>query len=504
MTTNNKLITVNDVNNVNDVNDVNNINDVNDILLQISISKKNKLKLEKQELNNVDVIDITCNDCKSRNLEEKDGFYICQKCGLYNDCIIDSGQEWRFYGADDNKGNNQSRCDLPTSELLPKTTIGALVGFSTRENKTSKRIRNMNNWNAIPYRESSLLESFNNITIMSQNSGINQCIIEEAKYMYKKVTDIKSSRRTKKEAMKAGCIMLACKLKGVPRNCNEIAQIFKLKNNKTFRKSIKTFEEIWNNIQLSENNITDKIKLNIALDKTNKTNNLVENESSGESSDESQNDSDDESDDDSDDDSDEELNKNESDRNEVYVNESERNKVNANDSSTSDSSDCDEIEFHRKQSYSKNIDTHSKKIDTKNIVNSNKILISLPNIVNKDNATNKNNTTNKDNATPKQSKNLEECITKLHRYSCVLGFDDKIFQACRLILIHIENEKYLDKHTPQSRTSAVIYYIIDRLGININKYQILQTCEVSDVTIIKCFHKLMKFKTELLKINIEF
>ena len=32
--------------------------------------------------------------------------------------------------------------------------------------------------------------------------------------------------------MKAGCIMLACKLKGVPRNCNEIATIFKLKNNK--------------------------------------------------------------------------------------------------------------------------------------------------------------------------------------------------------------------------------------------------------------------------------
>jgi transcription initiation factor TFIIIB Brf1 subunit/transcription initiation factor TFIIB len=87
----------------------------------------------------------------------------------------------------------------------------------------------MNHWNAIPYRESSLLETFNNITIMAQNASISQCIIEEAKYMYKKVTDIKSSRRTKKEAMKAGCIMLACKLKGVPRNCNEIAQIFKLK-----------------------------------------------------------------------------------------------------------------------------------------------------------------------------------------------------------------------------------------------------------------------------------
>ena len=82
------------------------------------------------------------------------------------------------------------------------------------------------------------------------------------------------------------------------------------------------------------------------------------------------------------------------------------------------------------------------------------------------------------------------------------GFDEKIFEACRIILIHTENEKYLDKHTPLSRTSAVIYYIIDRLGININKHQLLQTCEVSDVTINKCYQKLMKYKKEMLNISI--
>ena len=95
---------------------------------------------------------------------------------------------------------------------------------------------------------------------MAQNASISQCIIEEAKYMYKKVTDIKSSRRTKKEAMKAGSIMLACKLKGVPRNFTEISEIFKMKNNKTFRKSVKTFEEIWNNIQLNENEVKHNSK----------------------------------------------------------------------------------------------------------------------------------------------------------------------------------------------------------------------------------------------------
>ena len=496
--------------------------DINNILLQITLEKKHKLKLEKlaklEKINTINTkaynsIDIICYDCKSRNLNEHNGYYICQECGLYNDCIIDSGQEWRFYGADDNKGNDQSRCDIPTNELLPKTSIGALVGFSTRENKTSKRIRNMNNWNAIPYRESSLLETFNNITIMSQNSGINQCIIEEAKYMYKKVTDIKSSRRTKKEAMKAGCIMLACKLKGVPRNCSEIAKIFKLKNNKTFRKSVKTFEEIWNNIKLTENGITDKIKIEINLE-----NNILKKNKQNKKKLDSKN----------------SMTKMTSKSTKCNDSSSDSDSSDINsDSSDSDSDSSDRDSDSSDSESDSEEDNIIKEIDTIKKDNSIKVIDSIINIDKFDNPIkpncpididivstidNKSNykdlETNivldtklvldtKDTKTiDKNSKTLQDCITKLHRYSCILGFDDKIFDACRIILTHIENEKYLEKHTPQSRTSAVIYYIIDRLSININKNHILQTCEVSDVTINKCFQKLMKFKKELLQIKI--
>ena len=463
------------------------------------INKKNQKNQKNQNfkdnnINNIDNVDILCNDCNSRYLVELDGFYVCKKCGLYNDCIISSGQEWRNYGAEDSKGNDQSRCDIPTNDLLPKTSIGSLVGFSTRENKTSKRIRNMNYWNAIPYRESSLLETFNNITIMSQNSGINQCIIEDAKNMYKKVTDIKSSRRTKKEAMKAGCVMLACKLKGVPRNCSEIAKIFKLKNNKTFRKSIKTFEEIWNNIQLSENGITTKIKLELNQ-KNKKT--INDDDSSNDDSDSS--DSSDSSNSDSSD--------------------------NSSDSDSSDSNDSDlEEDTYQYINKNKNISTNTNnknananikndikavindyKTDCKTIIdikNNDKSIITS-NIPNDTISINSIETINKINTNQKTSKILQDCITKLHRFSCILGFDDKIFEACRIILTYIENEKYLDKHTPLSRTSAVIYYIIERLNItNINKHQILQTCEVSDVTINKCYQKIMKYKKEMLQINI--
>jgi transcription initiation factor TFIIIB Brf1 subunit/transcription initiation factor TFIIB len=198
------------------------------------------------------LIDINCKECNSLHIKEIDGHYTCLDCGLKNECVIDCGQDWRFYGNDDNKGNDPARCDIPTNELLPKISMGSMVGYGGKETAISRRIRNMNHWYSIPYKESTLLETFNNITIMAQNSGLNQCIIEEAKIMYKRVSEVKSSRRTKKEGMKAGSISLSCKMKGVPRNCTEIAKICHMKNNKTLRKSIKTFEEIWNNLQMKE------------------------------------------------------------------------------------------------------------------------------------------------------------------------------------------------------------------------------------------------------------
>lgn len=372
-------------------------------------------------------IDIRCSDCRSLNIKELNGYFTCLNCGLKNDIVIDAGQEWRFYGNDDHKGGDPARCDMPMNELLPKSSMGGLVGYGGKETATTKRIRNMNHWYSIPYKESTLMETFNNITIMAQNSGLNQCIIEEAKYMYKKVSDLKASRRTKKEGMKAGSISLACKLKGVPRNCDEIARICHIKNNKTLRKSIKTFEEIWNIIQSKERAHSSKLKnAKIASGDLE-----IDQNSDDDSNDDSDHDRDD-SDDGTDD-----------------------------DSLGTDSSDEDAREDIQKDM---NIDR----------IVGNKIGKSADN----------------------------EMMAKLHRFISKLGMDDKVFYACKTILIHVENESYLNKHNPLSRIAAVIFYVSERCNLNINKHSLMQICTVSDITINKCYQKLMYYKPALNKIDI--
>ena len=131
--------------------------DFSTLLREISTEKKKQrnqaLLKETPEKHYNDItdalIDINCRECDSLHIKEIDGFYTCLDCGLRNENVIDCGQDWRYYGNDDNKGNDPARCDMPTNELLPKASMGSFVGYSSKETATSKRIRNMNHWYAI-------------------------------------------------------------------------------------------------------------------------------------------------------------------------------------------------------------------------------------------------------------------------------------------------------------------------------------------------------------------
>lgn len=345
---------------------------IDNLFLEIKRNKKNnKIKdlLNRENNENLDIEDNVqyCKECKSNNLLEKYGNYICSDCGLFNGKVIDFKQEWRYYGSEDNKNVDPSRCGIPTNELLPQSSIGSVIGFGSNESHMMRRIRNMQYWNTIPYRESSLLESFNNISIICQNAGLSSCIIEEAKYMYKQVSEVKTSRRTKKEAMKGASVYWACQLKGVPRSCKEIAKIFNIKDVKIMNKAIKKFDEIWNSLK---NKNINKKEFDTEVD----------------------------------------LNKN--------------------------------LEFNEdEQKY--------------------------------------------------------ESLQYLHRYCCNLKVNDYIYNLSKKIVIFIEKKKILETHNPLSRIAAALYYIIEHTKLDIKKQNIIDICDVSEVTINKCYLKLLKFSTEI-------
>ena len=83
-----------------------------------------------------------CNSCDSLNIVTQRGEIICKDCGIINYNLIDHNAEWRYYGSEDSKYSDPTRCGLPTNELLPESSLGSTISFKHGESYEMKKIRN--------------------------------------------------------------------------------------------------------------------------------------------------------------------------------------------------------------------------------------------------------------------------------------------------------------------------------------------------------------------------
>ena len=196
------------------------------------------------ELDRSENITAYCQIClNDDNIGLIDNNYVCKTCGIIVERFIDSGAEWRFYGHDDSKGNDPTRCGLPTSDLLPDSSLGALIGYTTRETSELRIMRRYHMWNSMSYKERTLYNVFDTLTNTAVNNGINKSIIDDAKILYKKISEMKISRGENRNGLIASTIYMSCKRNKVPRSAKEIAAIFNLKLT-TMTKGCKRFQEL--------------------------------------------------------------------------------------------------------------------------------------------------------------------------------------------------------------------------------------------------------------------
>ena len=184
-----------------------------------------------------------CRFCESPNIILDDGNYICGDCNVLNDKYIDMQAEWRYYGADDNKSSDPTRCGMPVNTLLPDSSLGSVISNQMNESYDMKIIKKYHMWNSITYKERSLYNIFENITVNALNNGIPASIIEQAKTYYKQVSESRISRGENRSGLIATSIYMSCKSNNVPRSTKEIAKIFNLKPT-TMTRGCKKFNDI--------------------------------------------------------------------------------------------------------------------------------------------------------------------------------------------------------------------------------------------------------------------
>jgi transcription initiation factor TFIIB len=168
--------------------------------------------------------------------------------------------EWRYYGYNDTKSSDPTRCGLAVNPLLPDSSVGTTIkpGYYT---KTMNKTKRMVDWNSMTYKERSLNKIFNEIQTICNKNFIPAKISQESKSLYKIMSENKISRGNNRIGIIAACIYFACKNCDVPRSAKEISVMFDI-NNIIVTKGCKKFQEILHYNKINRNRINRNIIIN--------------------------------------------------------------------------------------------------------------------------------------------------------------------------------------------------------------------------------------------------
>jgi len=193
-----------------------------------------------------------CESCGNKRFSYDDGCDFCTNCGLLCHANITQEAEYRNYGYADNRSSDPSRVGMPINNLLQESSLGTIISRKGYESSNFNRMRQFHTWHAMPYKERSLWRVYERLTERATNKGINQIIIEDAKQMYKILSEHKISRGGNRNGLIASCIYIACRKQGYPRSAKEIADVYAISVNDMTR-GCKRFCDIMYNAGIKRN-----------------------------------------------------------------------------------------------------------------------------------------------------------------------------------------------------------------------------------------------------------
>ena len=173
-----------------------------------------------------------CDICNNSLCITEEGFFACtnKSCGIIYKDILDNSAEWRYYGADDNKTSDPTRCGLPINPLLKESSYGCKIMCRSNASYEMRKIKRYTEWQSMPYQEHARWGDFQFISAMASKSGIPKIIIDDALRYYTSISQAKTFRGLNRDGILAASIYIACSINKHPRTAKEIAQIFSLDN----------------------------------------------------------------------------------------------------------------------------------------------------------------------------------------------------------------------------------------------------------------------------------
>lgn len=85
----------------------------------------------------------------------------------------------------------------------------------------------------------------------------------------------------------------------------------------------------------------------------------------------------------------------------------------------------------------------------------------------------------------------------IERYCSKLNMNKELTKLCQFIAIKIEKQNMIPENTPHSVAAGIIYFIGELCNVSISKKDVNKVSEISEVTINKCYKKLLTLKDDL-------
>lgn len=199
--------------------------------LNIDIEKLiTQFKIVDDKPNEKDKSIYECPYCHHYGLFVDEGVIMCQKCQHEYGGLIDDNAEWRNYNNNDNRTYDPSRCGTYVNPLLVESSYGTTIGYT--KNNYFNHLKQLNNWQSIPYHERSLKLVFDRLTQNGFNNGLTLNIIEFSHKLFAEVCkrqnnvgETKLSRGDNRDGLIAACLFYSCKEYEVSRSPQEIGKI---------------------------------------------------------------------------------------------------------------------------------------------------------------------------------------------------------------------------------------------------------------------------------------
>jgi transcription initiation factor TFIIB len=183
-----------------------------------------------------------CPYCKAVDHLDHTENTTCRSCGYVIKRTFDTTAEYRFFAQED-RGGDPTRVGAPQDAHLPQASLGTVILNGYGSAKAMYKIRKYHSWNTIPYRERALIQTYERLSLIGLNFGINQSIIEATKSTYITLQDVGGRQGLSRDAMLSACLYVALKESGSPRKPKEVADIFGL-SSATFTKALKQMQEV--------------------------------------------------------------------------------------------------------------------------------------------------------------------------------------------------------------------------------------------------------------------